>query len=173
MVASLGIHVKARPSPSTDPSAFLAISRKLSFFFPFCCFVRQISTKFWKPNSFTKIFDCKYQVNLNTRLLGVQHGSYSTCLCAQPWQGINKKSEEKEGNCPITNPGRRPTISFLRSTPSPLSLSLSLSWPFFPSGDHRAGGAVLGQVFAGDDHPPGMPTHSLSFLPCETERPKP
>jgi hypothetical protein len=34
-----------------------------------------------------------------------------------------------------------------------------------------AGGAALGQFFAGDEHPKGMPAHSLTFLLCEIEHP--
>jgi len=35
------------------------------------------------------------------------------------------------------------------------------------------GAQVALRQFGSDEHPPGMPTSSLSFLPCETEPPNP
>ncbi|CAN6328137.1 unnamed protein product, partial [Urochloa humidicola] len=45
----------------------------------------------------------------------------------------------------------------------------SLSWPFFPSGDHQASGAALDQAFAGDDRPPvtgGFCQTTIMSLAC-------
>jgi hypothetical protein len=53
------------------------------------------------------------------------------------------------------------------SGPFPLSLFLSSGTA------DRANAAALRQVFAGDEHPPGMPDPSPPFLLLETEHPKP
>lgn len=83
----------------------------------------------------------------------------------------NKKLEGKKR--------RQPTVQsnplyffFVPSTPPPPSL-LSLGLSFLAATRRRAARRRLGQVFAGDEHRPGTPDHSIPFLPCGIEHPKP